>query len=77
MDNFASVCELLKVQPGNFTHFYPDLKVNKESINKDQNEGFCEVRKQWPAVYILPEDGNCEVPSFAYFPKNPVFASDA
>ena len=31
MDNFASVCELLKVQPGNFTHFYPDLKVNKKS----------------------------------------------
>ena len=31
MDNFASVCELLGVQPGNFTHFYPDLKVSKES----------------------------------------------
>ena len=30
MDNFASVCELLGVQPGNFTHFYPDLKVSKE-----------------------------------------------
>ena len=30
MDNFASVCELLGVQRGNFTHFYPDLKVSKE-----------------------------------------------
>jgi len=31
MDNFASVCELLDVQPGNFTHFYPDLKANLKS----------------------------------------------
>jgi len=31
MDNFASVCELLGVQPGNFTHFYPDLKANLKS----------------------------------------------
>ena len=27
LDNFASVCELLKVQPGNFVNFYPELKV--------------------------------------------------
>ena len=29
LDNFASVCELLKVQPGNFVNFYPDLKVRE------------------------------------------------
>ena len=27
IDNFASVCELLKVQPGHFVNFYSDLKV--------------------------------------------------
>ena len=27
LDNFASVCELLKVHPGNFVNFYPELKV--------------------------------------------------
>ena len=29
LDNFASVCELLKVQPGNFVNFYPELKVRR------------------------------------------------
>jgi hypothetical protein len=29
LDNFASVCELLKVQPGNFVNFYPELKVKQ------------------------------------------------
>jgi len=31
LDNFASVCELLKVQPGNFVNFYPELKANLKS----------------------------------------------
>ena len=80
MDNFASVCELLGVQPGNFTHFYPDLKVSKESQYGWKLRRFLrpiQVRKQCPAVYILSEARNCEVPSFAYFPRNSVFASHA
>ena len=28
MDNFSSVCELLEIQPGHYTHFYQELKVN-------------------------------------------------
>ena len=31
LDNFASVCELLKVQPGNFVNFYPELKVRQSN----------------------------------------------
>jgi len=31
IDNFASVCELLKVQPGHFVNFYSDLKANVKS----------------------------------------------
>ena len=31
LDNFASVCELLKVQPGNFVNFYPELKVKQSN----------------------------------------------
>ena len=27
IDNFTSVCELLELRPGQFTTFYPDLKV--------------------------------------------------
>ena len=27
INNFATVCELLEVQPGNFVNFYQDLKV--------------------------------------------------
>ena len=27
INNFATVCELLQVQPGNFGNFYQDLKV--------------------------------------------------
>ena len=28
MDNFSSVCELLEIQPGHYTHFYQELKVD-------------------------------------------------
>lgn len=28
LDNFASICDLLVIQPGNFVNFYPELKVN-------------------------------------------------
>ena len=27
VNSFASVCELLKIQPGSFDSFYPELKV--------------------------------------------------
>ena len=27
VDNFGSVCELLEIQPGSFSSFYPVLKV--------------------------------------------------
>ena len=43
MDNFASVCELLGVQPGNFTHFYPDLKVSKEYNYGWESKGFVQT----------------------------------
>ena len=29
VNNFATVCELLEVQPGNFVSFYTELKVVK------------------------------------------------
>ena len=43
MDNFASVCELLGVQRGNFTHFYPDLKVSKECKYVDESLRFVQT----------------------------------
>ena len=33
MDNFSSVCELLEIQPGHYTHFYQELKVNNRLYN--------------------------------------------
>ena len=32
VNSFATVCELLEVQPGSFAHFYPELKVLKTSL---------------------------------------------
>ena len=76
MDNFASVCELLDVQPGNFTHFYPDLKVTLVQCLKFINANF-EILGvffvlEFTFLYCLSEAGNCEV---AYFSKNSVFGS--